>query len=73
MYTRQREAIKSRPQKDGPSLTLFTYLHLPQAEGHGKVDAERYTRFASFPAVLTVHMKRFEFDFRTMNMCKVRG
>jgi hypothetical protein len=54
-----------------PSLPTPSRHSHAQAEGYGKQDAERYTRFASYPPVLTVHLKRFEYDFRTDNMCKV--
>lgn len=41
------------------------------AEGHGKQDAERGMIFMTFPPVLTVHLKRFEFDPRSVTMVKI--
>lgn len=41
------------------------------AEGHGKQDAERFTRFTECPPVLTIHLKRFEYNFHTGAMVKV--
>ena len=38
---------------------------------HGKQDAEKGVRFLSFPPVLHLHLKRFVFDPRTMDMDKV--
>ncbi|CAM9765481.1 unnamed protein product, partial [Choristocarpus tenellus] len=40
-------------------------------EEHGRQDAKKGVRFLKFPPVLTVHLKRFEFDMATGNMVKV--
>lgn len=41
------------------------------AEGHGLQDARKGVIFESFPEVLHLHLKRFEYDFNTMQMQKV--
>lgn len=41
------------------------------AEGHGLQDAKKGVVFESFPEVLHLHLKRFEYDFNTMQMHKV--
>eukprot|EP00923_Selenidium_pygospionis_P000825 GHVN01001279.1.p1 GENE.GHVN01001279.1~~GHVN01001279.1.p1 ORF type:complete len:2032 (-),score=277.06 GHVN01001279.1:3553-9648(-) len=41
------------------------------AEGYGKVDAEKGIRFISFPPVLQFHLKRFQFDFNRMDRVKI--
>ncbi|CAN0460917.1 unnamed protein product, partial [Discosporangium mesarthrocarpum] len=40
-------------------------------EEHGRQDAKKGVRFLKFPPVLTVHLKRFEFDMTTGSMIKV--
>jgi hypothetical protein len=42
-----------------------------EAEGHGKQDAQRGMEFLAFPPVLTIHLKRFEFDPRSVTMVKI--
>ena len=42
-----------------------------EAEGFGKQDAERFTRFTECPPVLTIHLKRFEYNYQTGAMVKV--
>lgn len=43
-----------------------------QASDDGeKVDAKKGLAFASFPKVLTLHLKRFVFDYQTMRRRKV--
>lgn len=37
----------------------------------GKQDARKGVCFTSFPPVLTIHLKRFDFDFNTMNFIKI--
>lgn len=41
------------------------------AEGHGLQDAEKGVIFESFPDVLHLHLKRFEYDLNTYAMQKV--
>lgn len=41
------------------------------AEGHDLQDARKGVIFESFPEVLHLHLKRFEYDFNTMQMHKV--
>jgi ubiquitin carboxyl-terminal hydrolase 7 len=41
------------------------------AEGHGLQDAEKGEIFTSFPPVLHLHLKRFEFDFMREQMTKI--
>ena len=41
------------------------------AEGYGKQDAEKGLSFTSFPPVLSVHLKRFEYDPMRDGMVKV--
>ncbi len=41
------------------------------AEGFGKVDAERFVRFATLPPVLHLQLKRFEFNMQTYSFEKV--
>ncbi|KAI5816954.1 hypothetical protein BZA77DRAFT_46183 [Pyronema omphalodes] len=41
------------------------------AEGHGLQDAEKGIIFESFPDVLHLHLKRFEYDFATYSLQKV--
>ena len=38
---------------------------------HGKQNAEKGVIFTKFPPVLTIHLKRFEFDYNTMRLSKV--
>lgn len=38
---------------------------------HGRQDAKKGVRFLQFPPVLTIHLKRFEYDMATGNMVKV--
>ena len=33
---------------------------------HGKQDAQKGVTFLKFPPVLTIHLKRFDFDFERM-------
>lgn len=40
-------------------------------EVHGRQDAKKGVRFKRFPPVLTIHLKRFEYDMVTGNMVKV--
>jgi len=42
-----------------------------EADGFGKQDAERGVRFTSYPPVLTIHLKRFEFEPRSLSMVKI--
>jgi ubiquitin C-terminal hydrolase len=42
-----------------------------EAEGHGKQDAEKGFRFTRLPPVLTIHLKRFEYDPVRDGMVKV--
>ncbi len=42
------------------------------AEGFGKVDADRFVRFATLPPVLHLQLKRFEFNMQTYSFDKVR-
>ena len=42
-----------------------------EAEGHGKQDAEKGFRFTALPPVLTIHLKRFEYDAVHDGMVKV--
>ena len=39
---------------------------------HGKQDAEKGVSFVSFPPVLNLQLKRFDFDMATGDMVKVR-
>lgn len=41
------------------------------AEGYGLQDAEKGIIFKSFPDVLHLHLKRFEYDFATYSLQKV--
>lgn len=41
------------------------------AEGYGLQDAKKGVIFESFPDVLHLHLKRFEYDLNTYAMCKV--
>ncbi|KAH8146865.1 uncharacterized protein LAJ45_09239 [Morchella importuna] len=41
------------------------------AEGYGLQEAKKGVIFESFPEVLHLHLKRFEYDFNTMQMQKV--
>ena len=41
------------------------------ADQYGKQDAEKGVVFESFPPVLTIHLKRFDFDLNTMNFTKI--
>lgn len=41
------------------------------AEGYGKQDAEKGLRFSRFPPVLSIHLKRFEYDPLRDGMVKV--
>lgn len=41
------------------------------AEGFGKVDADRFVRFATLPPVLHLQLKRFEFNMQTYSFEKV--
>lgn len=41
------------------------------AEGYGLQDAKKGVIFESFPDVLHLHLKRFEYDLNTFAMCKV--
>ena len=43
------------------------------AEGHGLQDAKKGIRFESFPAVLTLQLKRFEYDPFRDQMVKVNA
>jgi len=38
---------------------------------HGKQDAQKGVIFLTFPPVLTIHLKRFDFDFQTMGFTKI--
>jgi hypothetical protein len=38
---------------------------------HGKQDAKKGVIFESFPPVLTIHLKRFDFDLNSMNFTKI--
>ncbi|CAM9681125.1 unnamed protein product, partial [Phaeothamnion confervicola] len=40
-------------------------------EEHGKQTAKKGVRFLAFPPVLTIHLKRFEYDMHTGNLTKV--
>lgn len=40
-------------------------------EEHGRQDARKGVRFLRFPPVLTIHLKRFEYDMVTGTMIKV--
>lgn len=42
-----------------------------QADGHGLQDARMGKRFLSFPPILMIHLKRFEYDFNMDRMVKV--
>eukprot|EP00466_Bigelowiella_natans_P007572 jgi/Bigna1/45604/e_gw1.130.10.1 len=42
-----------------------------RAEGHGKQDAKKGCRFLSFPPVMHLHLKRFEYDAMQNLMVKV--
>lgn len=42
-----------------------------EAGEHGKQDAQKGVIFETFPPVLTVHLKRFDFDLQTMNFTKI--
>ncbi len=42
-----------------------------EADGHGKQDAQRFTVFTQYPPVMTIHLKRFEYNLHTGNMIKV--
>ncbi|GBG34170.1 Ubiquitin carboxyl-terminal hydrolase 7 [Hondaea fermentalgiana] len=42
-----------------------------EAEGHGKQDAHKGVGFLSFPPVLNLHLKRFEFEFTTEMTVKI--
>lgn len=42
-----------------------------EAGEHGKQDARKGVIFESFPPVLTIHLKRFDFDLQTMNFTKI--
>eukprot|EP00743_Colponemidia_sp_Colp-15_P009785 GILK01010717.1.p1 GENE.GILK01010717.1~~GILK01010717.1.p1 ORF type:complete len:1303 (+),score=261.81 GILK01010717.1:216-4124(+) len=42
-----------------------------EAEGHGKQRAERGTRFKQFPPVLSLQLKRFQYDYQKEDMAKV--
>jgi len=42
-----------------------------EAEGHGKQDADKGVTFLSFPPVLNLHLKRFEFDIYTELTVKI--
>lgn len=41
------------------------------AEVHGKQDAEKGVIFTKFPPVLTIHLKRFDFDIQRMCFAKI--
>ena len=41
------------------------------AEVHGKQDAEKGVIFTKFPPVLTIHLKRFDFDLHRMCFAKI--
>jgi ubiquitin C-terminal hydrolase len=41
------------------------------AEKHGKQDAEKGVIFTKFPPILTIHLKRFEFDLQRMGFAKI--
>ncbi len=41
------------------------------AEGHGLQDAHKGVTFDSFPPVLQLQLKRFEYDFQRDTMVKV--
>ena len=41
------------------------------AEAHGKQDAEKGVIFTKFPPVLTIHLKRFDFDLHRMCFAKI--
>lgn len=42
-----------------------------EAEGFGKQDAEKGVIFHKFPPVLTIHLKRFEFDLARFGFSKI--
>ncbi|KAJ1434059.1 hypothetical protein B484DRAFT_326390, partial [Ochromonadaceae sp. CCMP2298] len=42
-----------------------------EAEGYGKQDAQKGVTFERFPPVLTVHLKRFDFDLSTFGFTKI--
>jgi ubiquitin carboxyl-terminal hydrolase 7 len=42
------------------------------AEGHGLQDAKKGVIFESFPPVLNLQLKRFDYDFMQDAMAKVR-
>ena len=42
-----------------------------EAEGFGKQDAKKGIKFLSFPNVLMIQLKRFEFDHQKNQMCKI--
>ena len=42
-----------------------------EAGEYGKQDAHKGVIFETFPPVLTVHLKRFDFDLQTMNFTKI--
>lgn len=42
-----------------------------EAGEHGKQDAKKGVIFESFPPVLTIHLKRFDFDLQTFNFTKI--
>lgn len=55
------------------------YVEIEMLEGenqydagvHGKQDARKGVIFTQFPPVLTIHLKRFDFDFQTMGFKKI--
>ena len=40
-------------------------------EGLGKQDAEKGLAFSQLPPILTIHLKRFQFDMRKMGFSKI--
>lgn len=53
-----------------PCLSCFG-VRYDAGEIHGRQDAKKGVRFKCFPPVLTIHLKRFEYDMTTGTMVKV--
>lgn len=59
--------------KDHVAVEMVEGENKYQAEGFGLQDAKKGMLFQSFPPVLHLQLKRFEYDIQRDAMAKVRG
>lgn len=77
----EKRSCKDQELTRVPSNFGSRYVETEKLEGenqydaveHGKQDAEKGVSFVSFPPVLNLQLKRFDFDMTTGDMVKVTG